>query len=178
MGFEVMPRVGQLRTRDVRAVLGGGFATATHVDVLVLGDAGERPSAACVALADMAGGGRGKHRGLVCPKCAAPKVVLLTDGMGGLGCAGCLKRRTRRQKERTLASWRRGGQLEDELFRRLFGPQAQAPGTMRRSRKLVEEIVEGDLHQLSALALGVDAALAMAARVEARTCGRARDAAS
>jgi hypothetical protein len=48
MGFEVMPRVGQLRTDDARAVLGAGFATATHVDVLVLGNAGEIPLTARV----------------------------------------------------------------------------------------------------------------------------------
>lgn len=134
--------MGQFRTRDVRAVLGGGFAMATHVNVLVLG--------------------------LVCSRCAAPKLVLLTDGRGRLGCADCLKRRTRRQKERTLAVWRRGGQREDDLFRRLSGPQAQAPGTMTRAQQLVEEIVEGDLRQVSALAMGVHTALAMAALAEAR----------
>ena len=169
MGFEVMPRAGQLRTRDVRAALGRGFLTARHVDVLVLGDAGEHPSVARVALADVAGGGRGTHRGLVCPRCSAPKILLLTDGRGGLGCAACLKRRTRRQKERTLAAWRRGGKLEDELFRRLSGPQAQAPGTIGRARKLVEELVHSDLRQVSALALGVHTALAMAALAKART---------
>ncbi|MGK4008413.1 hypothetical protein WMF31_37725 [Sorangium sp. So ce1036] len=163
MAFEVVPRPGQLRTRDVRVVLGPRFTSAEHVDVLVLGRPGEQPSTGRILLADLPGGGRGVHRGLVCPRCRAPKQLLLTDGGGGLGCTPCLRRRTRRQAERSLADWNKyDGEAEDELFRCLSGPRANCPGTLGRARDIADEIVEGDRDRIAALAPDVHAALTVA----------------
>lgn len=170
MALEVMPRAGQLCTRDVRVVLGPDFSMAESIDVLVLGRAGESPSAARVVLADLPGGGRGVHRGLVCPRCLTPKLMLLTDGSGGLGCSSCLRRRTRRQMERTLATWEKyDAKLEDELFRRLSGPRSTSPAMVARVAALIEDIVEGDLDRVAALVPVVQAALALTVRVEGRT---------
>lgn len=160
MAFEVVPRAGQVRTRDVRVVLGLRFTNAEHVDILVLGRPGEQPSAGRVLLADLPGGGRGVHRGLVCPQCRAPKQLLLTDGEGGLGCTPCLRRRTRRQAERSLVDWNKyDGKREDELLRCLSGPRSTSPGTLVRAQQIADEIVEGDRDRIAALAPDVQAAL-------------------
>jgi hypothetical protein len=159
--FEVTPRVGELRVQDIRVALGRRqFFQIEHVDVLVLGRPGESASATRVFLTEAAGG-LGSHRRLVCPKCLRSKKLLLTDGAGGLGCARCLGRRTRRQLERTAASWHRyGGRLEDRLFRILSSPAKRG-----RERALVEadelarQILDGDQNVLSALAPEVRAAL-------------------
>ena len=170
MALEVMPRVSQLHARDVRVILGLRFSKTDHVDVLVLGRPGEQPSAARVLLADLPGGGRGVHRGLVCSRCLSPKLMLLTDGSGGLGCSSCLRRRTRRQMERTLATWEKyDGKLEDELFRKLSGSRLSSPATTARAAELIEEIVMGDLDRIAALSPAVQSALALAAIVEAGT---------
>jgi hypothetical protein len=167
MALEVMPRAGQLHARDVRVILGPYFSKADHVDVLLLGQPGGQPSAARVVLADLPGGGRGVHRGLVCPQCLAPKLMLLTNGSGGLGCSSCLRHRTRRQRERTLAAWKKyDAELEDELFRRLSGQRSTSPATVARAREIIEEIVAGDLDRVAALAPHVRAALMLAAMTE------------
>jgi hypothetical protein len=162
MAFEVVPRAGLVRTQDVRAVLGRNFSKAEYIDLLVLGRPGEQPSAARVLLAGLPGGGRGVHRGLVCPRCLTPKQMLLTDGDGGLGCSPCLRRRTRRQAEHSVVAWNKyDGKLEDELFRRLSGPRSSSPGTLARVRELIENIAEGDRDRVASLAPDVQAALAV-----------------
>jgi hypothetical protein len=167
MGFEVMPRAGEVRTRDVRAFLGAAFAEAEHVEVMVLGRPGEPPSAARVGLADLPGGGRGKHRGLVCSACVVPKIVLLTDGKGGLACTSCLRRRTRRQTERTLATWHQGGELEDALFRAVSGPRSTSADVLGRARRLVQTLTRDSQAQVATLAPQVEAVLLMTSEADA-----------
>ena len=97
-------------------------------------------------------------------------LMLFTDGVGRLGCGRCLRCRTRRQMERTLAAWEKyDAKLEDELFRRLSGPHSCSPATGARAEKLIEEIVAGDLDRVAALAPHVRAALMLAAMTEVGT---------
>lgn len=161
---EVAPRIGELRIKDVRVALGHHFFELGHVDVLVLGRPGEPASTGRVFLTDAAGG-LGTHRRLVCPKCLTSKKLLMTDGAGGFACARCLRRRTRRQLERSHASWHRfGGKLEDKLFRRLTCPGSRTPAATAQTEHLVQKLVAGDLDLLFAIVPDVRAALDVADR--------------
>jgi hypothetical protein len=138
------PQLGELRVRDVR----GGLAAAGHRGgealVFVLGIDGEAPFIGRVGLGTKRSG-HGEHLALVCPTCAQPKSVLYAR-RGQLACAGCSGRRTRRQAERTLAAWNRGGREEDRLLR-MVG-KGRAPKLLRA---LVGEIIEGDLDRASVI---------------------------
>lgn len=109
-----------LSTVDLRGVP----ASCTSARAIVVATRG-MPFVGEVAI-DILPGGRGpaRRRGWVCPRCAVAKFKLLTDGRGGVGCADCLERRTRRANERTCALWTRlGGELEDRILRALRAPR-------------------------------------------------------
>lgn len=132
--------LGTLRARNMRLL--EHARPGTKVGVLVLGADGEPPFVGEVMVGAKLSG-RSKHLAILCPKCQRSKFVLYARA-GALGCAPCARRRTRRQRERTLASWRRGGREEDRLLRSVgHGRLAE---TMRR---LAEEIVEGDADRAS-----------------------------
>ena len=77
-----MPRIGELRIEDVRAVLGDQCLEISDINVFVLGQ-GAQMSSACVVQLGWISGGRGEHRALVCPSCGVLTRLLRTDGHGG-----------------------------------------------------------------------------------------------
>lgn len=120
--------IGLVTTRDVQDV----SLEATDVVLLVL-RTGAPPIRQRVAFGAIAGG-RGLHRGLVCPTCSESKYKLFASA-SDLGCGACTHRLSRRQREHRLRSWRRlGGDLEDVVLRGL------RPG--RRSSAVPEAIVD------------------------------------
>lgn len=132
-------RLGQLRREDVRAALAERYFKINELDVLVLGAAGEL-GASCTVHLGWSPGGRGKHRMILCPRCLAPKRVLLTDGSGSLACAQCLHHRTRRQRERHTADFRRlGGLAEDRLLRAATRPHPAVARLEELARELLEQ---------------------------------------
>ena len=138
MTFEVMGlEIGTLRVRDVRAGATGARPGA-HVGVLVLGSDGEPPFVGAVALATKRSG-HSDHLALLCPLCCHARSVLYVRA-GRLACAACGRRRTRRQSERTLATWKMGGREEDRLLR-LVGRGRP----VEQLRALIDELVNGDL---------------------------------
>lgn len=145
MTFEVMGlEIGLLRVRDLRAASCAG-RPGTRVGVLVLGLCGEPPFVGEVVLTSKRSG-RGDHRALLCPTCVRTCAVLhLREGK--LACAGCSRHRTRRQTERTLASWCRGGREEDRLLRIIV-----RGGSPELVRLLVDELVAGDNDRARVLA--------------------------
>ena len=163
MTFEVAgPGIGQLRAKDVRAILGTATATTRHLDVMVLGPPGQPPWAGRVYLVDKPSG-RGRHRVLACPACLQPRGLLLVGDGGRLACRFCLRCRTRRQTERTTAAWRRfGGMHEDQLLRLLRCPGASAP-KLALAQRVLEELVHGDIDGVAALEGRVDGADSVAA---------------
>ena len=137
MTFEVMGlEIGTLRVRDVRCA--PGARAGGHVAVLVLGSDGESPFVGAVTLATKRSG-RSEHLALLCPACSGARSVLYVRA-GRLACAGCSGRRTRRQSERTLATWKTGGREEDRLLR-LVGRGRP----IEQLRALADELVDGDL---------------------------------
>lgn len=115
MGLEVLARdLGVATTRDIRDV--PVEASSVLLLVLLLRDP---PIRVLVRLGDVPGGGRGVHRGLVCPGCGNVVCKLFAAGLT-LGCRGCARRRSRRQLEHRSRAWRRlGGELEDRVLRGL-----------------------------------------------------------
>jgi hypothetical protein len=126
---------------DVRAALGRQFATTRTIDVLIASSAG-MPFAGMVALTTKPSG-RGAHRALECPLCGRARFQLFVRS-GRLGCAGCMRVHPRRNVERTLASWTRGGREEDRLLRLLAGRGRPTTAALERASRLAEEIVLSD----------------------------------
>jgi len=150
-----VPRLGEVRIGDVRVAVGSGFATAPYVDVLVLGQVGQRAFAGRLHFVDKPSG-RGMHRQFACPACLEPRGVLFVDGNGGIGCRRCTSRRTRRQLERTCRAFRRGGgSQEDELLRVVTG-SARKP---ERAQALACSMIEADRARWAALQPDIQMAL-------------------
>jgi hypothetical protein len=150
VGSEVIvPRLGELRSRDLVAAYGNALAGMQHVDVLVL--AAEGPVAARVELGRLASG-PSVHTGLVCQGCQRV-VLLLVVRDRELRCRACLKLRTNRQRERTTAAWRRrGGREADRLLRLVASPTLHLTrGRLAEARDLVKKIVEADVARVAAL---------------------------
>lgn len=144
MTFEVMGlEIGVLRMRDVRAMV-ACVRPGAQVSVLVLGADGETPFVGLVTLATKRSG-HSEHVALLCQACHRGRSVLYARG-GKLVCAACGRRRTRRQSERTLAGWQRGGREEDRLLRMAGRGR---PSSLLKA--LVDEIVEGDADRASVL---------------------------
>ena len=161
MTFEVtVPRLGQLRSTDVRRALGRDWTDAAHVDVVVLAEDGGLPSATRVELG-LKRCGRASHLALVCAGCGHLRDVLLVDGEGGLRCQRtCLRTRlTRQQRERTMRAWTQlGAKEEDALVRLLHRPHVNE-AVLRRAENLVQELEQGDVSRVLALQPAIDAAL-------------------
>lgn len=146
MGIEVMPCRGEVRVRDARAALADAFASAPHVDLLVLARDGGTPVVCRVELVELVSGPH-THRVFACPACQAA-VRLLIARRGSLRCRACDRTRTRRQLERTRADWRRlGGMDEDAVLRLLSAPGASAAKRSRAAR-LAHEIASADVRAL------------------------------
>lgn len=159
MTFEVMGlQIGTLRVRDVRAGATGARPGA-HVGVLVLGSDGEPPFVGTVALATKRSG-HSEHLALLCGACGHGRSVLYVRG-GRLACAACSRRRTRRQSERTLATWKMGGREEDQLLRLVGRGRA-----LEQLRALADELVNGDLDRA---AVAIDNFQIAILCIEART---------
>ena len=145
MTFEVMaPQIGEVRIRDVRAAVGDAVRQGEQLVLFVLGIAGEPPYIGPVSVGGKRSG-HSVHLALVCPSCTEPRAVLYVRG-GNLACAGCGRRRTRRQSERSLATWSRGGREEDRLLR-MVG-KGRDPALLRA---IVSELIEGDLDRASVI---------------------------
>lgn len=137
MTFEVMGlEVGVLRMRDLRLAV-RDLRAGHPIAVLVLGASGESPFVGPVTLTTKRSG-HSEHPAFLCTSCGSARRILYLHG-GALACATCAGARTRRQRERTLASWRRGGKEEDRLMRLV-----RRGGRVSRMRALVDEIVAGD----------------------------------
>lgn len=137
MTFEVIGlEVGILRMRDLR-LAGRGLRAGDQVGVLVLGHTGDPAFVGGVTITAKRSG-HSEHCALQCGLCSKPRQVLYLRE-GALACATCSRRRTRRQTERTLATWRMGGREEDRLLR-LVG----RGGSLAVLRALADEIVAGD----------------------------------
>jgi hypothetical protein len=153
-----LARLGELRIEDVRRVLGDRIWEVNHVDVCVLAPPGGVPSAQRIVFG-WKRSGRGDHRAMLCPTCGTPREILYADGVGGLACASCSKRRTREQREVNTSSWKKlGGREEDQLLRLLQRDGLSSAGR-DRARALAEEIVRGDRDRLDALRPRIEAAL-------------------
>ncbi len=148
-GFEVMPRAGELRSRDVRALYGEILHTLPHVDVLVLDIEGRVPVAARVALVSVTAGAR-THRILVCPRCEKARYLLVARH-GELRCRTCDRTRTRRQLERTTADWRRRGAREEDRLLRLLSRPTLSRTNLRLARAFVDGLVAADRARLGEL---------------------------
>jgi hypothetical protein len=157
--FEVMGlEIGTLRVRDVRAGVSAARPGA-HVGVLVLGSDGEPPFVGAVALVTKRSG-HSEHLALLCPACKYGRSVLYVRA-GRLACAGCSGRRTRRQSERTLATWKTGGREEDRLLR-LVGRGRP----LEQLRALADELANGDLDRAAVASDNFQTAILC---IEART---------
>lgn len=130
MAFEVASaEIEVARTTDV---LRDVPVDATAIVFLVL-LRGAPPIRQRIAIGQLLGG-RGVHRGLVCPMCSEPKYKLFATS-SGLACGPCACRRSRRQLEHRSRAWRQlGGDLEDIVLRGL------RPG--RRSSVVPEAIAD------------------------------------
>ena len=151
MTIEVVARqTGALDVRDLPADAHGDFR------VVVLADAGIAFVGSVTTAAKPSG--RGLHRALSCPGCGAPKLRLLADRRGGLGCAGCLGRLTRRQAERTCRSWYAlGGQIEHRILGLLTGRRGTA--AHERAAELIDELRSDDQARWENLASLANSAL-------------------
>lgn len=147
MTFEVKSfEFGVLRLRDIRAGCNrSDLHPGARIGVLVLGAPGEPPYVGSVALTSKRSG-RGEHLALLCPHCERGCSVLYAEE-GALQCAACGRRLTRRQRERTLVSWRNGGSEEDQLLRAV----ARKHGSTAPLQRLVEEIEMGDIDRTTAM---------------------------
>ena len=150
--FEVtVPRKGEVRTSDLRLIHGAAILTMPNVDVVVVADAGA-PIAARIELTTVAFGWT-KRRAFVCPACGEPRHVLRSQE-GQLRCNRCrdYRHRTRRQTERTCASFRRiGGREEDRLLRLLLPTGRRATNRMTEARRLVDALITMDLAHVELL---------------------------
>ncbi len=157
-------RPGELRGCDVRAALRcaprkRGQAPPTTIDILVLGPPGCPPWSGTVALVPKPSG-RGAHVCPACPICERAREVLRVRRLYGrpvLGCGDCLKFRTRRQVERTTASWRRSGGEKEDRFLRLLRRPDKTPELLEQARRLLLELLREDRARFGALAPEVDA---------------------
>ncbi len=141
-------RFGEVRRGDVRAALGDDYETSSTVNVLALARPGQMPSAGVIELG-WACSGRGRQRMLICPVCAQGRRTLHTDGRGGFGCAGCVRRRTRHQTEKRTVRYRDlGGREEDRLLRLLR--HRTGPDALSVPSALLEQLVQGDVARLRA----------------------------
>lgn len=143
-------RPGELRLRDVRALLGPDINLTPKIDVLVLGTAGEAPVATTVNLTTVRRG-RGAHVAMQCPQCYCPRTVLHA-GRGALGCTQCLRQRTAHQTLKRTTWWLSlGGREEDALLRLINRSRSRsalkkasflAAGLLAADRARVEEAMQ------------------------------------
>jgi hypothetical protein len=88
MGSEAtIPRIGELRMADVRAVFGESLAHMTTIDVLVIDADATTALTARVELGELPAG-PGRHLALRCPSCGDLKHSLFAR-RGSLGCRSC-----------------------------------------------------------------------------------------
>ena len=109
-------RRGEVRMAELRLAIGPEIRSLREVEVIALSDDGQLVRAS-VKLCTLRFG-RAVTPAFVCPTCSSPKRVLVARG-GLFRCNKCHPRRTRRQLERHLRSWRLGGKLEDRMLRLL-----------------------------------------------------------
>jgi hypothetical protein len=147
--------IGRLAMADIRALLGRELKTVVSVGVMVLDPDGGLPFVGYVELG-WKPSGHGQHRALVCPRCRRCLLVLHTDGVGGIACAPCLKKLSRRNRERTTTAWNElGGREEERLFRLIRRRDHRAAGALA-------ELLRGDADRLAAMMPRIEAALTVA----------------
>jgi len=138
-----LPRVGELRLADLKAVYGASLRSMCHIDVLVLDAGGGVPVTARVELGELRAG-RGNHCALVCPSCGAGKSLLLARH-GALKCRGCHGHLTRRALEHRSHDWTRLGGGEEDAILRVFQPARHlTPGRLDQARDLAAALVAAD----------------------------------
>jgi hypothetical protein len=133
--------LGVLTIGDVRAALGRRFGTTRTVEVLVPSATG-LPFAGVLALITKPSG-RAEHAALACPLCGQARFRLYVR-RGRLGCASCVRVHPRRNVERTMASWTRGGREEDRLLRLVAGRGRPTTAALGRAGRLARDLVLGD----------------------------------
>jgi hypothetical protein len=113
------------------------------VDVMVIDPGGGMPVTGRLELCTMPAG-RGQRLAFVCPKCRGGKYMLLARN-GELRCRACLRHRTRRQTERTMADYvRRGGKEEDALLRLFQSARRITSRKLAQARELAMALVAAD----------------------------------
>ncbi len=150
MGIEaIAPRRGEVRTSDLRALLGAELATLECVTVTVVAQTGGAVTVR-IELADLRAGLR-THRALLCPWCREPRHVLIARE-GALKCSKCHRYRTRRQAEWNLASWNRlGGELEDRMLRLLHPTARRTRPRLLEARRLAKTLLAADRQRVEVL---------------------------
>lgn len=146
IGVCFSPEPGLVRMTHVRAVLGPGVKDLEAVELVVT--AGMFASE--VVELTTKPSGRGAHVVFRCPKCCEPRSVLHVDPGARLSCADCSGYMTRRHRESSKTEWKEFGlEFEDRLFRVTMKPTTRrGRPSLRRIRRLVDEIVHSDLDRL------------------------------
>lgn len=153
MTYEVLVTdPGVATTRDLQ-----GVPTDARALVLLLLRRGRPPLRQRIEIGAIPGG-RGVHRGLVCPACETPKYKLF-ESDSGLGCSTCTRRRSRRQREHKSRTWRLlSGELEDRVLRALR-PGRRSSVVAPAVEALAKSLHGDDEQRWAALKARADAAI-------------------
>lgn len=145
-----LPRVGELRMMDLRAVYGASLGSMAGLDVVVLDADGGMPVAAHVQFGELRAG-RGYHCAILCPACGAGRSLLLAL-RGVLKCRACHGHQTRRALERHRADWtRRGGREEDAILRAFQPARHLTAVRLEQARDLAAALAAADQLRVSEL---------------------------
>lgn len=152
------PEPGLVRMKHVRAAIGPGVKDLAVVGLVVTAGS----VASHIVELTKKPSGRGDHIVFRCPRCGEPRAVLYVDEESTLACAGCSGHMTRRHRESSRNAWEEyGHELEDRLFRAVMkSTTLRGLHSLRRVRRLVDELVDGDRDRLSAAMERANAVLA------------------
>lgn len=148
------PRIGVIRASDARRALGAAFLTSSSVQVAAVSPSGG------VVVVDLEvvlkRAGRGNHARFRCPNCGWLRGVLRVGLDDRVGCRSCQRHRTPYQLRHRCLDWKTGGQVYDELVRKLNTPISTGPRLAVASRlaEQVEQhqraVVDDVLHRANA----------------------------
>jgi len=155
MAFEVIPRLGEVRTSDLRRILGVAFPETKVATIVIPPGRGTPPYRGLVSLR-LVRAGRGWQNRLVCPGCKGTKIALQVSERGGLACKACLGLLTRRQRERSCQTWRGlGGEQEDEILRLALRPGLATEGRLALLQEKIEALLKADLAMVNEAMAGL-----------------------